>query len=98
MRSFLIKYKKINNNFILNNIKKDLKKNTFYFDKQTTNKQLNFIFPLYSPKISFFKVSGLFLKNIKQNEINQSISIQCLVSKNKVIFNFSPETPFVYIF
>ena len=81
-----------------NNIKKDLKKNTFFFDKQTTNKKLNLIFPLYSPKISFFKVSGLFRKNMKQNGINQSISIQSFVSKNKVIFNLSPSVPFVYIF
>lgn len=97
MRSFIFHYKK-NNNIILNKIKKDLKKNTFYFDKQTENKRLNFIFPLYSPKISFFKVSGLFKKNMKQNGINQSITIQSLISKNKVLFNVSPNTPFVYIF
>jgi hypothetical protein len=97
MRSFIFKYKK-NNNIILNNIKKDLKRNTFFFDKQTKNKKLNLIFPLYSPKISFFKVSGLFRKNMKQNGINQSISIQSFVSKNKVIFNLSPSVPFVYIF
>lgn len=97
MRSFLKKYKK-NNFIILNNIKKDLKNNTFYFDKQTKNKNLNFIFPLYSPKISFFKVSGLFLYNSKQNTINQSVTIKSIVSKNKVQFKFSPNIPFVYIF
>lgn len=97
MRTFLFKYKK-NNNIILNKIKKDLKKSTFFFDQQTKNKNLNLIFPLYSPKITFFKVSGLFKKNMKQNGINQSISIQCFVSKNKVLFNLSPSTPFVYIF
>jgi hypothetical protein len=97
MRSFILKYKK-NNNIILNKIKKDLNTNTFYFDKQTKNKKLNLIFPLYSPKITFFKVSGLFKKNMKQNGINQSISIQSSVSKNKVIFTLSPNTPFVYVF
>lgn len=97
MRSFLIKYKK-NNCSILNNIKKDLILNTFYFNKQTKNKKLNLIFPLYSPKISFFKVSGLFKENRKQNGINQSISIKCLVSKNKISFIISPNIPFVYIF
>jgi len=96
MRSFLSKYNK--NIIIYSNIKKDLKANTFFFDKTTVNKRLNFIFPLYSPKISFFKVSGIFKKNVKQNGINQSISIQCLVSKNKVLFNLSPNIPFVYIF
>jgi hypothetical protein len=97
MRTFLKKYKK-NNNIIINNIKKDLKKNTFSFDKQTTNKNLNFIFPLYSPKITFFRVSGIFLKNKNQNEINQMISIQSFISKNKVKFTFSNNIPFVYIF
>jgi hypothetical protein len=97
MRSFLNKYKN-NNNIILNNIKKDLKKNTFFFDKQTNNKNLNFVFPLYSPKITFFRVSGIFLKNTKKNNINQSITIQSFVSKNKVKFNFSTSIPFVYIF
>ena len=96
MRSFIFKYKK-NNNIILNKIKKELKKNTFFFDKQTENKRLNLIFPLYSPKISFFKVSGLFKKNMKQNGINQSITIQSFISKNKVLFNLSPSIPFVYI-
>ena len=97
MRSFIFKYKK-NNNIILNKIKKDLKKNTFFFDKQTENKRLNLIFPLYSPKISYFKVSGLFKKNMKQNGINQSITIQSFISKNKVVFNISPSIPFIYIF
>lgn len=97
MRSFIFKYKK-NNNIVLNNIKKDMKINTFYFDKQTKNKKLNLIFPLYSPKISFFRVFGLFKKNKKQNGINQGITIQCLVSKNKVLFTLSPSIPYVYIF
>lgn len=97
MRTFLKKHKK-NNFFILNNIKKDLKKNTFFFDKQTKNKNLNFIFPLYSPRISFFRISGLFLKNKKKNNINQTITIQSFISRNKVKFNFSNNIPFIYIF
>ena len=43
MRSLIFKYKK-NNNIILNNIKKDLKKNTFFLEKQTKNKKLKFNF------------------------------------------------------
>jgi ribosomal protein L19 len=97
MRTYIFKYKKPNFS-IVNEIKKDLIKHTFYFNKQTTNKKLNFIFPLYAPKISFFRVSGLFFKNMKQNGINQSITIQSVVSKNKVKFNFSPNIPLLYIF
>jgi len=97
MRNYIFKYRKFN--FFTNDeIKKDLIKHTFYFDKQTTNKKLNFIFPLYAPKISFFRVTGLFFKNLKQNNVNQSVTIQSIVSKNKIKFTFSPNTPFVYIF
>nr|WND64471.1 hypothetical protein HHPHBPLO_00055 [Naegleria fowleri] len=92
-------YKKNNKYcYLLTYVKKHLKNNSFFFDKQSSNKKLNLIFPLYSPKIIFFKISGIFKKNKKKNSIFQSITLQSMVSKNKVIFNVSPLIPLVYIF
>jgi hypothetical protein len=74
----------------------------FNYDKygfsRFSNKNLQIVFPLYGSKLSFFKTQGVFIKQKKRYGLNQTITVQCIVSKNKVWFNVSPHTPYVYIF
>lgn len=98
MKNIFLKKKNNNIYIIYNNIKKHLKNDNFHFNKLSKNNRLNLIFPLYSPKIIFFKISGVFFKNRKKNSIFQSVVLQSVVSKNKVVFNISPSIPLLHIF
>jgi hypothetical protein len=51
---------------------------------QSSNKNLQIVFPLYGSKLSFFKTQGKFVKQKNKYGLNQTITIQCMVSKNKV--------------
>lgn len=96
MKSIYKKYKC--NSIFLKNLKKDFCNNNFPSSRRLMNTDINLVFPLYAPKVTFFKVSGKLKKNFKPNSLNQTLHLQSIVSKNKVKFVFSPNIPFVYIF
>jgi len=84
--------------FFLEDIKKDFQTNNFPSSRRYINERIRLIFPLYAPKMSFFKITGKLAKNFKANNLNQTLHIQSIVSKNKVVFKLSPKIPFIYIF
>ena len=101
MKNFLKKYNSKDQLFF-QSLQKDLmifrmSYDHYGFSKSSYN-NLQIVFPLYGSKLSFFKTQGKFIKQKKKSGLNQTITVECRISKNKIWFNVSPHIPYVYIF
>jgi hypothetical protein len=89
MRNFLKKYNS-KDQFFFGSLQKDLMMFRMSYDHGGFSRSKNFynnlqiVFPLYGSKLSFFKTQGKFIKQRKKFGLNQTITIECRISKNKI--------------
>jgi hypothetical protein len=91
-KSFNFLKKKIENTLL--DKKKKLKLFNFFFNLK--KKFIIFIFPVYSSKTIFFKIKGNIVRFKNQKNLNSTIKIEGLISKNRYFVNYNPYSLYLY--